>query len=85
MNIKTKYDVGIHVWIVYEHNGEVHVYEDEIVNIVIDENKKLLYCSKCAYEEFEEKDIILYEELDKMAEKVKETMQKIKEKEGNEK
>ena len=85
MTIKTKYEIGQHIWIVYEYNGEVHVYDDYIASILIDENQKLLYCAKCEYEEFEEKDIILYEELDKMAEKVKEVMQKIKEKEENEK
>ena len=77
MNIKTKYEVGTHIWVVYENNGEVHVYDDEIVNIVIDSDKQLLYCSKCGYEEFKEEDIILYEELDKMAEKVKQLIHEI--------
>ena len=83
MNIKTRYEVGTHIWIVYENNGEVHVYDDEIVNIVIDSDKQLLYCSKCGYEEFKEEEVILYEELDKMAEKVKQVMLEIREKEGS--
>lgn len=83
MNIKTKYEIGTHIWFVYENRGEVHVYDDYIVNIVIDEDKQLLYTSKCAYEEFKEEEVILYEELDKMAEKVKQLMQEIKEKEGS--
>lgn len=83
MNIKTKYEIGTHIWIVYENNGEVHVYDDEIVNIVIDEDKELLYCSKCGYEEFKEEEVILYEELDKMAKKVKQVMLEIREKEGS--
>ena len=82
MTIKTKYEIGTHIWFVYENRGEVHVYNDYIDNIVIDNNKQLLYVSKCAYEEFKEEDIILYEELDKMAEKVKQLMQEIREKEG---
>lgn len=83
MNIKTKYEIGDRVWIVYEAKGEVSVYDDEIINIVIDSDKQLLYCSKCGYEEFKEDEVILYEELDKMAEKVKQVMQEIREKEGN--
>lgn len=83
MNIKTKYEIGTHIWIVYENNGEVHVYDDEIVNIVIDEDKGLLYCSKCGYEEFKEEEVILYEELDKMAKKVKQVMLEIREKEAS--
>ena len=83
MNIKTKYEIGTHIWVVYEAKGEVSVYDDEIVNIVIDSDKQLLYCSKCAYEEFKEEEIILYEETDKLAEKVKQLMLEIREKEGS--
>ena len=33
MKIETKYDIGQRIWIVYEHKGEAHIYEDEIVEI----------------------------------------------------
>lgn len=81
MTIKTKYEIGTHIWFVYKNKGEVYVYDDHIVNILIDENKEFVYCSKDSYEEIKEEDIILYEELDKMAEKVKQLMQEIREKE----
>ena len=84
MNIKTKYEVGDLIWIVYEHNGEVHAYDDTIVNIVITEEKELKYCSKASYEELYEEDIILYDEEEKLVNKIKETMKQIREKEAKE-
>ena len=81
MNIKTKYEIGDVIWIVYEHNGEVHAYDDPIVNIVVTEEKELKYCSKTSYEELYEKDIILYDEEEKLVKKIKETMLQIREKE----
>ena len=84
MNIKTKYEIGEVIWIVYEHNGEVHAYDDTIVNIVITEEKELKYCSKASYEELYEEDIILYDEDEKLIQKIKETMKQIREKEAKE-
>lgn len=84
MRIETKYDIGQRIWIVYEHQREVHVYEDCIANILIDEDNKLLYCSKETYDEYKEEDIILYEDTDKLVNKIKEVMEEIKEKEGKE-
>lgn len=81
MDIKTKYEIGQRVWIVYENKSEVCVYDDCIVNILIDENKELKYCTKDSYEELKEEEIILYEELDKLGEKVKQVMQEIRKKE----
>lgn len=83
MKINTKYEIGQQIWIVYDHNGEVHVYDDYIVNFVINESKQLLYCSKCAYEELKEEEIILYEELDKLAAKIQSVMKEIRENESN--
>ena len=81
MDIKTKYEIGQHIWVVYRANKEVCVYDDYIVNISIDENKELVYCTKETYEELKEKEIILYEELDKLGEEVKKLMQEIRNKE----
>lgn len=82
MNIKTKYEIGTHIWIAYEAKGEVSVYDDYIADIVIS-NDGLIYGTKEAYQEIKEEDIILYEELDKLAEKVKQVMQEIREKEAS--
>jgi len=78
MKIQTKYEIGEHIWIVYEHNGEVHIYDDFIVNIVVDENKKIKFCSKLSYEEFEEADIILYKNKEKLLAKIEEIMEQIR-------
>lgn len=42
MKIETKYEIGDHIWVVYKHEGEVYVYDDQIVNIVINEDKELI-------------------------------------------
>lgn len=31
MKIETKYEIGDHIWVVYKHEGEVYVYDDQIV------------------------------------------------------
>ena len=82
MTIKTKYEIGQHIWIVYEHRNEVHVYDDYISNIVIDDDG-IMYSSKETYEEYKEEEIILYEETEKLIEKIKKLMQEIREKEGS--
>ena len=43
MNIKTKYEIGQRIWFIYEKNKEVHVYDDVISEIVIDEKRNSLY------------------------------------------
>lgn len=78
MKIQTKYEIGQHIWIAYEHNGEIHIYDDYIVNIVVDENKKIKFCSKLSYEEFEENEIILYEDKEKLLLKIEELMEQIR-------
>lgn len=57
MNIKTKYNIGDRVWIVYEaivnnqyiHNkpaGEVSVYDDTICSIEIGKERNVLFIRK---------------------------------------
>lgn len=81
MNIKTKYDVGTHIWIIYEHNGEVHVYDDYISSIGWEDY--LFYVTKESCEELKEENVILYEEEDKLVERIKQLMLEIREKEGS--
>ena len=78
MNIKTKYEVGQHIWFIYEHGGEVHVYDDYISSIGWEDH--LFYLTKDSCEELKEEEIILYEETDK----IKELMKKIREREKEE-
>ena len=84
MDIKTKYEIGQHIWVVYEHQKEVHVYDDCISSIVIDDDG-MIYGTKETYEEYKEEEIILYEETEKLVEKIKKITEEIREKEKNEK
>lgn len=76
MKIETKYDVGQHIWVVDECKKEVSVYDDYIVTIV-QEIDNLYYCSKEAYNEYKEDEIIPYEDTNKLVEKIKEILKKI--------
>lgn len=81
MKIQTKYEIGDKVWIVYENRGEVCVYDDYIDEICIGENG-LYYMLKEACIDRAEEDIVLYENTDKLVEKIKQIMQEIREKES---
>ena len=81
MNIKTKYDIGQRIWIVYKNKGEVNLYCEPIINIVIDENR-FYYCTDNSDDEIEEENIILEDDKDKLFNKVKQLMKEIDEEEG---
>lgn len=80
MEIKTKYEIGQHIWVVYENQRELSVYDDEIVSIVIDKDE-WYYTTGETYTEVNEKDIILYEDKEKLANKIESLMKEIREKE----
>ena len=84
MTIKTKYEIGQRVWIVYENKGEACVYDDYIEEICIGENG-LYYMLKEACIDVIENNIVLYEDTDKLIEKIKQTMEDIRKKESEEK
>lgn len=77
MTIKTKYNVGQRVWIVYENRGEVSVHDDHISDIIISDGD-LIYGTREGYSELKEEEVILYEETDKLADKVIKTMEEIR-------
>ena len=81
MTIKTKYEIGQRVWIVYENRGEACVYDDYIDEIFVGENG-LYYILKEACIDRAEEDIVLYEDTDKLVAKIKQIMQEIREKES---
>ena len=84
MEIKTKYEIGQRVWIIYENQGEACVYDDYIDEIGVDD-KRIYYMLKEACIDREEKDIILYEDTERLVEKIKNIMQEIRKKESEEK
>ncbi len=81
MTIKTKYEIGQKVCIVYENKGEVCVYDDYIDEICIGENG-VYYMLKEAGIDRNEEQIILYEDTDKLVEKIKQIMEEIRKKES---
>lgn len=83
MKIQTKYEIGDRVWIIYENRGEACVYDDYIDEICIGENG-LYYMVKEACIDRAEEDIVLYEDTDKLVEKIKQIMEEIREKESEE-
>lgn len=80
MKIETKYDIGQHIWALYENNGEVCIYDDYIGWITYEDS--LIYGLKETCEEVKEEEIVLYEDTEKLVNKIKECMEKIREKEG---
>ena len=81
MEIKTKYEIGQRVWITYENKGEVCVYDDYIDEICISESG-LYYMLKEASIDETEANIVLYENTDKLVEKIKQIMEDIRKKES---
>ena len=81
MTIQTKYEIGQRVWIAYENKGEVCVYDDYIDEICISESG-LYYMLKEASIDQTEPNIVLYENTDKLVEKIKQIMEDIRKKES---
>ena len=71
MEIKTKYNIGDHVWVLYENNGEICVYDDYINEIVITKDK-FFYTTKNSDEEFMDENVILYDEDEKLINRIRE-------------
>lgn len=79
MKIETKFNIGDRVWIVYENRGEVNVYSDEIDSMTIEKGGRLLIWFKDsdAMDVYEE-ELIEYNDLKKLAEKILEIDNKIR-------
>ena len=43
MQIKSKYDIGQRIWVVYENQGEVSIYDDYIDEICVNNEKQIYY------------------------------------------
>ena len=79
MKIETKFNIGDRVWIVYENRGEVNVYSDEIDSMTIENSGRLSIWFKDsdAMDVYEE-ELIEYNDLKKLAEKILEIDNKIR-------
>lgn len=84
MKIETKYNIGDHIWVVYENRGEVCVYDDYIREIIIDKNNNILYFGETCPDEISEDEIIPYECSMALVGEIVKIMQQIREKEKKE-
>ena len=96
MEIKTKYEIGDRVWVVQEGiyydsientrklSGEVNVFDDYISSIEINDTGIFYILASADMIDLEEKDIILYNEKDKLLERIETIMQQIHEREEKE-
>lgn len=80
MVIQTKYEVGQRVWIIYEDRGEVCIYDDYIIEICVGKDG-FCYMLRDYCDDVAEEDIVLYDETDKLVEKIKQIMEEIRDKE----
>ena len=79
MKINTKYEIGQHVWHIYENKGEVCVFDDFIGWITIEDD--MYYTLKESTIDVKEEDVILYEDTDTLLKKIIEIMKDIRKKE----
>lgn len=95
MKIETKYNIGDHIWVIYEpiinneyyHNksaGEISIYDAYIDSISKYKDDLMYFCNDGNYTELHEEDIILYDETDKLVAKIKKMMESINEREKEE-
>lgn len=95
MKIETKYNIGDKVWIIYEgtfynsatgkheNSGEVSLYTDTINEITFYESGLIYGCEDCP-EGLKEKDVILFDEKDKLLQRIEELTIKIDKRDGKE-
>ena len=79
--INMKYNIGTHIWVVYEYNSEVQVHDDWIESFSVDEDRQY-YLTKDGCMELTEDEIILYEDKNKLYKTIQTIMNKIREDEA---
>ena len=85
MKIKTKFDIGDRIWVVYEHRGGVYVYSDEIDGMMIErDNKVVLYFKNSDALDVCEGDVFEYNDMEGLMNKIKELDDKIRKEEEHE-
>lgn len=75
MQIKSKYEIGQRIWVVYKKQGEVSVYDDYIDEICVNNEKQIYYILKNVCTDREENEIILYEDTETLVKKIKEILE----------
>lgn len=94
LQIETNYRIGDRVWIVYEFQGEVHVYSDTINSIILtrsliegEEGKEILefWFDNSDVDGSREEDLIPYEDSEGLYDKIIELDKEIQEKEKSNK
>lgn len=81
MKIDSKYSVGDRIWVVYSHQGEVHIYDDVVSDVCVN-NGGLYYILDAAGIDKKEEELILHCDEKRLLEKIEETMQEIHKREG---
>lgn len=79
MKIETKYNLGDHIMGIYTQNDEVCLYDDFIGWISLEEDG-ITYGLKESYQDFKEKDLFLYEDNENIMNKIKEELEKTRNK-----
>jgi len=70
MKIETKYNLGDHVYVIYENRGEVCIYDDYIQEIAVNKDRTVYYyLDKCG-NDIPENELIPYSEKDKLINKI---------------
>lgn len=82
MKIESKFEIGQAVWVVYENNREVSIYDDKIDEICVDKDG-IYYMLKEACIDGREEEIVEYEDKERLINKIEELMKEIREKEKN--
>lgn len=82
MEIKTMYEIGERVWVIYEYKSEVNVYSDIIESYSISEEGVNVWLKDSDTMEIKEEDLVLYDDLELLAEKIKELDTKIRKENG---
>lgn len=77
MKIETKYDIGQHIWVVYEYQEEICIYDDYITEVIMPKDGTVKYMSEKCDDTFKEEEIILYEDANKLVESIKEMLKEV--------
>lgn len=75
MKIETKYNIGDYIWYVYMDEGEVHIFDDYIVEIVINNNDIVYICEE-ACDEIKQDNVVLYEDMEGLYNSIKKLLNK---------
>ncbi len=72
MDIKTKYNIGDKIWIVYESNGKICILSDIIESYLISEDETIIYLKDSDCVDLKEDDVILYNDAEALMKKIME-------------